>query len=185
MANLEAIRTKIRAGNLLGALTDAVEVLRLEPHNIDAWMMVAGLVDEPERKRECYRRVLLEDPNHPAARKGLLALDQEKEPAPKPAPAPIPVPKSDPTPVSTPVPVSKPTPAPAPTPASKPAPTPSPSRGKGLPKRKKRSVGRALRIAAFAGGGLLLILVGWLILRGLAQPGCHAWRSNRQPSDRK
>ncbi|MBN1370591.1 MAG: hypothetical protein JW987_01425 [Anaerolineaceae bacterium] len=82
MANLEAIRAKIQAGDRLGALADVVGVVRVEPHNTDAWMVMADLVDEPERKRECYRRVLVVDPSHLAAAQALAALEQEKEEAP-------------------------------------------------------------------------------------------------------
>lgn len=82
MTNLELIREKIQAGDRLGALQDVVGVVRVEPHNTVAWMMMADLVDEPERKRECYRRVLVVDPTHLAATQGLATLEEEKEKAP-------------------------------------------------------------------------------------------------------
>lgn len=139
MANLESIRAKIQAGDRLGALADVAGVVRVEPHNMDAWMLMADLVDEPERKRECYRRVLVVDPNHLAAAQGLAALDHENEQVP--------------------------------------------SRGGEATKEETSSSRRVLRGAAFAGAGLLLlVLLGWLIFgRRANQAGTPAIPTARPP----
>jgi len=79
MVDLETIRAKKQAGDRLGALKDVVSVVRIEPHNLEAWMLMSELVDEPEKKRECYRRVLVVKPDHVEARQRLAELEDDRD----------------------------------------------------------------------------------------------------------
>lgn len=50
------------------------QIVALEPENVDAWIGLAGVVDDPAEKRRIYETVLAIDPEHPIAREGLRAL---------------------------------------------------------------------------------------------------------------
>jgi len=51
-------------------------VLASDPNNVEAWLMVAAIVDQPERKRQCLNRVLALDPTNQIARDELLEMDR-------------------------------------------------------------------------------------------------------------
>jgi len=57
----------------------AVELLKgviiANPNDVDAWMVLAAVVDDPQRKRQCLNRVLTIDPNHQLAREELLEMN--------------------------------------------------------------------------------------------------------------
>lgn len=53
------------------------EVLTANPNDIEAMLVLAGLVDEPDRKRQVLNRVLTIDPVNPVARDELLKLDRQ------------------------------------------------------------------------------------------------------------
>ena len=94
------------------------EVLSSSPNNVDAWLVLAAIVDQPERKRQCLNRVLSLDPINRIAREELLEMDRASMggtppfiPEPSPAFAPgasvdqtqdKPAPVSQPKPQSTP-----------------------------------------------------------------------------------
>ena len=50
-------------------------MLREETRNVDLWLELASLYDEPERKREILRGVLLIDPRNMAVQAGLDEID--------------------------------------------------------------------------------------------------------------
>jgi hypothetical protein len=52
------------------------EVLAANPSNVDAWLVLAAVVDEPQRKRQCLNRVLALDPVNKLARDELLDMDR-------------------------------------------------------------------------------------------------------------
>ncbi len=54
------------------------QVIAGQPDNIQAWLMLAEAVEEPERRRECYQRVLRIDPRNSAAQEGLIRLAAQK-----------------------------------------------------------------------------------------------------------
>jgi len=57
-----------------GYLRGAVE---LDPKNVEAWLDLAGVEDDPARKRACFQTVLDVDPGNEQARLGLEMLDQD------------------------------------------------------------------------------------------------------------
>jgi len=52
------------------------EVLSANPNAVDAWLVLAAIVDEPQRKRQCLNRVLTLDPANQIAREELLDMDR-------------------------------------------------------------------------------------------------------------
>jgi len=52
------------------------EVLASNPNDVDAWLVLAAVVDEPQRKRQCLNRVLSLDPTNKLAREELLEMDR-------------------------------------------------------------------------------------------------------------
>ena len=71
------------------------QVLQSNPRNKMAWLRLAGIIDDPCRKRECLDRVLAIDP---ANEEALAALAEMSKPVAPPAvqPPPVPQPKKSP-----------------------------------------------------------------------------------------
>ena len=86
-----------RAGNKLQALEYLKQAVRENPQDATAWLWVASLLDDTEKKRLCYEKVLAIYPENPHAIKGMQALglmqapieiDQYETPPPPPSPTP-------------------------------------------------------------------------------------------------
>jgi hypothetical protein len=52
------------------------QALAANPNDVDAWLVVAAVVEQPERKRQCLNRVLTLDPTNQIARDELLEMDR-------------------------------------------------------------------------------------------------------------
>ncbi len=52
------------------------QVLNANPNDVDAWLVLAAVMDDPERKRQCLNRVLTLDPVNMMARDELLEMDR-------------------------------------------------------------------------------------------------------------
>jgi tetratricopeptide (TPR) repeat protein len=50
------------------------QAVRLDPHYEQAWLWLAGAVDNQDQQRDCLERVLVLNPDNQAARRGLAAL---------------------------------------------------------------------------------------------------------------
>lgn len=72
---LQAIAA-IKAGDKQTGLGILATIIRENPANEPAWIWMAWTIDDPEKKRECYQRVLALNPNNGAARTGMALLDQ-------------------------------------------------------------------------------------------------------------
>lgn len=63
-----------------GDKNKATELLRQaiasDQNDIDAWLVLSALIEQPERKRQCLNRVLKLDPTHKIAREEMLKLDR-------------------------------------------------------------------------------------------------------------
>jgi hypothetical protein len=63
-----------------GDKNKATELLRQaiasDQNDIDAWLVLSALIDQPERKRQCLNRVLTLAPTHKIAREEMLKLDR-------------------------------------------------------------------------------------------------------------
>lgn len=70
-----------RKQEAIAALRDAIVQ---DPRNVDAWLWIARLLDQPQRRRECLERVLQLQPGHAEAQAMLTALDRPASAAPQP-----------------------------------------------------------------------------------------------------
>jgi len=52
------------------------QVLAANPNDADAWLVLAAIIDEPVRKRQCLNRVLALDPTNQIAREEMLEMDR-------------------------------------------------------------------------------------------------------------
>jgi hypothetical protein len=73
------VQSAVEAANR-GQKKEAMELLKqalsANPNDVDAWLVVAAVVDQPERKRQCLNRVLSLDPVNQIARDELLEMDR-------------------------------------------------------------------------------------------------------------
>src|SRR5512142_13171 len=58
------------------ALELCKQALSANPNDVDAWLVIAAVVEQPERKRQCLNRVLSIDPRNQIARDELLDMDR-------------------------------------------------------------------------------------------------------------
>ncbi len=63
-----------------------------DPHSEQAWLWLAGAVDDPLQQRDCLERVLAINPANQAARRGLAAIAASSPVTPAEAPPPEPAP---------------------------------------------------------------------------------------------
>lgn len=68
------------------------QVLAANPNDVDAWLVLAAVVEQPERKRQCLNRVLALDPTNEIARNELLDMDRAAMGGPPPS---VPEPAAD------------------------------------------------------------------------------------------
>jgi len=52
------------------------QVLNANPNDVDAWLVLAAVMDDPKRKRQCLNRVLTLDPVNMVAREELMEMDR-------------------------------------------------------------------------------------------------------------
>lgn len=71
---IEPLRQRIETGDREGAKRELAAVLRADPRNVPAWMLLAALIEDPARQADCYRQVLRLDPANPQATARLRAL---------------------------------------------------------------------------------------------------------------
>ncbi len=85
--DIDQLLRRGQAAARVGHRQEAWEVLRrvveLDPGNVQAWLDLAGVEDDPGQKRICFETVLTLDPGNDEARLGLEMLGAERElPAP-------------------------------------------------------------------------------------------------------
>lgn len=79
MRPLDLIWQQAQTGDRSGARKELASFLREQPGNVQGWLLLATLLDEPAQQAECYRKALRLDPqNHQAATmlQALEAYDQ-------------------------------------------------------------------------------------------------------------
>lgn len=80
----------MRHGDVAAGRALLARALRADPRNVEAWLLLAGtLDDDPARQRECYARVLEIDPDNRTARQALFPSSPPTAPPPASAP-PVP-----------------------------------------------------------------------------------------------
>ncbi len=83
MDALPRIWQQAQTGDRVGARRELVNILRADPENAQAWLLMAALLEDPAQQAECCRKVLALDPgNHHAA----AMLQKLRQPVPSAAP---------------------------------------------------------------------------------------------------
>lgn len=78
---LQAALAAIQRGDRAAGQALLARVLRANPRNVEAWLWMAGSLDDPARRSECYRRVLEIDPANAQARQYLFSSSPPATPA--------------------------------------------------------------------------------------------------------
>ncbi|MGE5377920.1 MAG: tetratricopeptide repeat protein [Bacteroidota bacterium] len=124
MSDLDRVQALIAEGEKGSAIRLLASMLLQNKNDLDAWLLLGELIDDPSRKRDCYRQALKLSPNHPKALAGLKELEEPGKP-PEPEPAPLPItagPEAEPVDVSASAKETKPTIRPVPHQSVYPAP---------------------------------------------------------------
>lgn len=82
MADLYWILGLISRGEKAKALTELARILREDPKNIEAWSLMAHALEDPQKKKDCFRQILKLDPNNELARNALEAANKAPESGP-------------------------------------------------------------------------------------------------------
>ncbi|HTX79933.1 MAG TPA: hypothetical protein VMC62_09705 [Longilinea sp.] len=100
MPDIDSARRLIAIGDRAGALRELARLLQANPRLLEAWLLLAEVVDTPAQKADCYRQALQLDPGNPLAQQGMERLRLQQTPIPtiepEPAPQPKPVPPPEP-----------------------------------------------------------------------------------------
>ena len=81
MSDLNTVKELIAKGDKEQTIRLLASILLKNTSDLEAWMLLGELLDEPSKKRACYKQVLRLSPDHLLAIKKLQELD-----APRPAP---------------------------------------------------------------------------------------------------
>lgn len=76
MDELAFPRKLFSLGDKVGALEELARLIQTNPLNVDAWLLLADVVDENAKKADCYRQVLRLDPENQQAQQGLRNIVQ-------------------------------------------------------------------------------------------------------------
>ncbi|MFZ5858429.1 MAG: tetratricopeptide repeat protein [Chloroflexota bacterium] len=79
--DLQQAISLIKSGNKKGGGQLLAEIVKKDPHNINAWLWLTSCVDLNEQRIYCLKKVLEVDPNHNVARSALLKLQQSQQPS--------------------------------------------------------------------------------------------------------
>jgi hypothetical protein len=82
-SKLQQAVTAIKSGDRKLGYQLLIEVIKTEPQSKDAetaWLWMAAIVDEPEKKRKCLETVLAMNPSNTVAKKGLAQLVSPEKP---------------------------------------------------------------------------------------------------------
>jgi hypothetical protein len=72
----------VESGDKEAARAILASVLRQDPRNADAWRWMAIALDDPDKKRQCWQRVLSLRPGDEQAMKALVGLHADEHPPP-------------------------------------------------------------------------------------------------------
>ena len=68
-----------RVGRRAEAREDLGQAVEIDPGYVEAWLALAGVVDDPHEKKDCFEQVLSLDPDHVEAKLGLELLQPSLE----------------------------------------------------------------------------------------------------------
>jgi hypothetical protein len=76
--SLDEIRHRINAGDREGARLTLVELLKIDADNVEAWALLAILLEDPAEQAQCYREIVRVDPENRQAAAWLEALTPQR-----------------------------------------------------------------------------------------------------------
>jgi len=82
MPDIDSARRLIAIGDRAGALRELARLLQVNPRLLEAWLLLAEVVDDPVQKADCYRQALQLDPGNPLAQQGMERLRLQQTPIP-------------------------------------------------------------------------------------------------------
>lgn len=74
MADIKRARTLLARGDQEAATQELVDVLHSDGRNVEAWLLLADLVEDSSERKDCYTEVLKIDPNNQQARLQIALL---------------------------------------------------------------------------------------------------------------
>ena len=78
MSSLDQAKELIARGEGEKAIGLLASILIKNKNELEAWLLLGDMIDDPSRKRDCYKQVLRLSPNHSYA---LTKLEELKEPS--------------------------------------------------------------------------------------------------------
>ena len=78
MSDLDQVRGYIAQGDKEKAIVQLATMLMENKHDVEAWLLLGEIIDDPSKKKDCYNWVLRLSPHHTLA----LTKLQELEPPP-------------------------------------------------------------------------------------------------------
>lgn len=72
----EQVNELIANGDVEGAVKLLVSALQSNGRDVEAWLLLAELMDDPVRKKDCYQQVLKWSPSNATALKGLEKIEE-------------------------------------------------------------------------------------------------------------
>ena len=62
MTNLSQIKQLVASGDQDTAIQELGRLLHADPQNVEAWLLLADLREDPYERKDCYKQVLKLDP---------------------------------------------------------------------------------------------------------------------------
>ena len=84
MDPLETPKHLIQIGDTIKAQVILGKILHSDPHNLEAWELLSTLLDDPQQKADCYRKILSIDPLNINAAQHLQDLTTRNDDLSKP-----------------------------------------------------------------------------------------------------
>ena len=96
MSDLDRVKGFIAEGEKGSAIRLLASMLLKNKNDLEAWLLLGELIDDPSKKEDCYRQALKLSPNHPQALTKLKELHEPEKPEERePAPLPITGPEAE------------------------------------------------------------------------------------------
>jgi hypothetical protein len=74
MADINRARMLLARGDQEAATQELIDVIHSNGRNVEAWLLLADLVEDPDERKDCYNQVLKFDPSNQQARLQMLLL---------------------------------------------------------------------------------------------------------------
>jgi hypothetical protein len=75
MGDIDSIKILVEKGENSEALSALISLVQHDHNNLDAWILLSELIEDPQKKRDCYNQILRISPNNTVAWFGLKKLN--------------------------------------------------------------------------------------------------------------